>query len=474
MAVKTRNELETAAAVIRDETSEGGNTPARVGGCLRDLVDSMPLATEVPAAAAPSRVLYVDSSSAVTPADGSSRAPFTTVQAAHNAATAGTTIRIIRYTAAGGLAITKEIVIAADRVFTRKPRGYARAGENISIGAVTVTGSPTVTLSGVSVSTIATAGTLNINSACDVSGAITGEPEIRASDSDFGANITAGFGVFMSNCRLQGGLQINVSGEQVEMYGCEFDSSTTIEFTDDPGILTLDTLAYGSWTQFSGTLTNGDIEVKGGLPVLVDTYTSGSPTWTKDPLATKIGIRLKGSGAGGAAVSGGVGGGGGSAGEDVYQEFPASLVPATLSVSIGLAGAAGSDGASVSVTGNAGAFVISANGGLTGVDGGAGGVSYDPNGLGNGGGGGSTSGTGGVRGRGAGAGGTGGTNAPGGGGKGYGAGGGGGAGASDGGGGGGGGYGDGVTGGTIAASNGTSTVGGAGALGVCIITTWRG
>src|SRR5688572_14156678 len=47
MAVKTRSELEDAADEIRDETGEGANTATRVGGFLRDAIDSMPLASEV-------------------------------------------------------------------------------------------------------------------------------------------------------------------------------------------------------------------------------------------------------------------------------------------------------------------------------------------------------------------------------------------------------------------------------------------
>lgn len=48
MTVRTREQLETAANEIRDETAQAGNTPARVGGFCRDVVDSMPLASEVP------------------------------------------------------------------------------------------------------------------------------------------------------------------------------------------------------------------------------------------------------------------------------------------------------------------------------------------------------------------------------------------------------------------------------------------
>ena len=47
MAVKTRTQLVTAAETIRDESEVGANTALRVGSCLLDIVDSMPLDTEV-------------------------------------------------------------------------------------------------------------------------------------------------------------------------------------------------------------------------------------------------------------------------------------------------------------------------------------------------------------------------------------------------------------------------------------------
>jgi hypothetical protein len=61
MAVKTRSELEDAADEIRDETGEGANTATRVGGFLRDAVDSMPLASEL-SGGAPTAAEYIVSS----------------------------------------------------------------------------------------------------------------------------------------------------------------------------------------------------------------------------------------------------------------------------------------------------------------------------------------------------------------------------------------------------------------------------
>lgn len=47
MAVKTRSELRAQAQTIRDETSSGANTAARVGGQSEDIVDSVALDAEV-------------------------------------------------------------------------------------------------------------------------------------------------------------------------------------------------------------------------------------------------------------------------------------------------------------------------------------------------------------------------------------------------------------------------------------------
>lgn len=215
-----------------------------------------------------SRVLFVDSNSAVTPADGSIGAPFTTVQAAHDAATAGSTIRIIAFTAGGGLTITKDIVVAADRVFTRKPFGgsYARAGENVSLGAITITGTPSVTLAGVNVSTIAGTGSINLTHACDISGAITGGLELRASDTDFGGDIALDFLSVFSNCRFQTGVDITSSATSIEMQGCRFSGTVSIVFSGSAGVVTMDEVSAHYWAAATETLTNGSITLIGGAP----------------------------------------------------------------------------------------------------------------------------------------------------------------------------------------------------------------
>lgn len=265
MTVRTREQLEDAADVIRDETAEGGNTPARVGGFCRDVVDSMPLADEVTAGAPWSRVLFVDSGSAVTPPDGSRDAPFTTVQAAHDAATAGSTIRVIAYTAAGGLTVTKDIVIAADRVFTRRPfGGYSRAGENIGLGAITVSAG-TLSLSGVNVSTISAAGrTVNITDACDVSGAVSAA-ELRAADSDFGADIALSFASLFSNCRFATGVDITTSVIALSFASCHWTGTVSIVFSGSAGVVTLDIVSAFYWAAATETLTNGTLSIVGNV-----------------------------------------------------------------------------------------------------------------------------------------------------------------------------------------------------------------
>lgn len=504
MTVKTRSELEDAAELIRTETGQAANTPARVGGYLRDALDSMPLEAELGAGAPTGAEYFVGASHAGLSAErlitdtativwdlatgGIARAnvPDGSLARAKLANAAGISVLGRSADSAGVLSDIPAPV--NDRIFARVSNvlGFFQVTRNMIQSGELITAHYELD----SVTNTVLANMAEARFKMRAAGTGTGDP-IDGTP----AQATAALDAFTSSLKglapASGGGTTNylradgswaappaagaAGGSLTGSYPNPTIAVNAVSNTEAAdmaeGTIKLRPAGAGSGDPVDGTAAQ---LLAIALPVLVETFTSGSPTWTKNANATKVGIRLKGSGAGGGALSGGVGGGGGSAGEDVYVEFPASMVPDTLNISIGLAGTAGVDGGAVSVTGNAGAFVISANGGLAGVDGGAGGVSYDPNGLGNGGAGGSTSGLSGVRGRGAGAGGAGGTNAPGGGGQGYGAGGGGGAGATDGGGGGGGGYGDGTTGGTIAASAGTSTVGGAGALGICIVTTWRG
>jgi hypothetical protein len=267
MTVRTRPELEAAAVVIRDETSEGANTAARVGGFLRDAVDSMPLATEVTSGAL-SRVLFVDSNSAVTPANGSIRAPFTTLQAAHDAATANSTIVVIACSTGVALSVTKSLSILPWRALIERPfAGYARAGENVSVGAVTVAAGVVLTVTGMNTTTFAlpSGGTLNLGQGCDVNGAITGTGDIRISRADIHADIT-GSGVSIANSQIDTGVDITTSGTVVSLESVSFPGgAVSIVFSGSPGTVQMDPRTYEEWIAATETLTNGTIAVF-GLP----------------------------------------------------------------------------------------------------------------------------------------------------------------------------------------------------------------
>jgi hypothetical protein len=204
---------------------------------------------------------------------------------------------------------------------------------------------------------------------------------------------------------------------------------------------------------------------------LVSAY-SGSNTWDKDPSSVWIDFVLVGGGGGGGAVGGGVGGGGGGPGAILLLGFPASEVPEDLTITIGAAGPAGSNGSNTTVSGTG--FSLIAPGGLAGAGGGAGGAGGTAGAHGfnrdvSGGAGGAATGADGSLNPYGGLVGSGATGGPGTGGGGYGAGGGGGASGSDGGGGGAGGY-----AGAPAAGNGTATDGGAGTGGYVAIIERRG
>lgn len=213
------------------------------------------------------------------------------------------------------------------------------------------------------------------------------------------------------------------------------------------------------------------------LECVSQTYTTNQ-TWTKPAGAVVVRFVLVGGGAGGSNGISNTGGVGGANGEIVTADFPASLLPASLSVVIGAGGGSGNNSGGATYVADGATTRAFALGGagfsgsgtppdITSVvaqessrDGGAGGASGP--------------GTGGISSRFAGKAGTGGSAGNAGlTGFGYGAGGGGGrnsGGTSAGGGGGSGGYGLTQPAGT---GGGTGATGHAGANGICIVTTWR-
>lgn len=221
--------------------------------------------------------LHVDSDTAVDPGDqdGSIGAPFATVQAAIDAAAAGTTIRIIKFAnGAHNLTIAKDITLAAARDEGKRPFGGGdRIGTTIQVGTLTITGARLVGISGITTGAIgcsAGTSTLTIADGADV-GAITGGPVVRASFADLSGTIAcSGESRFYSSRFLVNGTIISTSGTVLEVQGCRFTAGgNTIVFSGSAGTLYVDPIAHEYWLGVTETLTNGSLVVVGAsLPTI--------------------------------------------------------------------------------------------------------------------------------------------------------------------------------------------------------------
>jgi hypothetical protein len=223
-----------------------------------------------------SLVLYVDEDAPGDEEleDGSIAHPFQSVQDAIDAAFTGSTIVIVNATSAENLTITKSIVLAAARVFTRRPGGgYARAGTNVELGNITVTGDVfhILTLSGITCGTISggpdALGTLNINDACDVGAITTAATDLRGSDSDFSGLITGcNSGMGFVDCRFStSGTFITTAGTFIEMKGCSLGGTKNITFSGSAGTVRMDAISNHWWKAATESITNGSKVIIGDL-----------------------------------------------------------------------------------------------------------------------------------------------------------------------------------------------------------------
>jgi hypothetical protein len=244
-----------------------------------------------------SRLLYVDSSTAVATLDqdGSVSAPFATVQAAIDAAVAGTTIEIVRFSdGSHNLTIAKDITLRAARDEAGRPfGGQSRSGETVLVGTLTLTGSRAVGISGITTGAIgcsAGTSTLTIVDGASV-GAITGAPVVLASFADLSGTIAAsGEGRFL-NCRFQvNGTIISTSGTVLELQSCRFTAGgNTIVFSGSAGTLYVDPVTYEYWLGVTETLTNGSLQVVGAsLPTVDATLAYSGTTLQRGPLTGDI------------------------------------------------------------------------------------------------------------------------------------------------------------------------------------------
>jgi hypothetical protein len=239
--------------------------------------------------------LYVDSDSAVTPADGSIGAPYTTVQAAIDAAAAGTTIRIVKFAnGSHNLTIAKDVTLAAARDEGKRPFGGAdRSGTTIQVGTLTITGSRLVGISGITTGAIgcsAGTSTLTIIDGADV-GAITGSPVVRTSFSDLsGTIVCSGDSRFLSSRFLVNGTIVSTSGTVLEIQGCRFTAGgNTIVFSGSAGVLYVDPVTNEYWLGVTETLTNGTLQVVGAsLPTIDSTLDYASTTLRRGALTGDV------------------------------------------------------------------------------------------------------------------------------------------------------------------------------------------
>lgn len=464
MTVRTRLELETAAGVIRDETGEGANTAARVGGFLRDAVDSMPLASELSGGAPTGAEYFVGVSHGSLSAE---RVITDTATIVWDLATGGiaranvpdgslsraklanaSDLSVVGRAAPGAGPLQDIPAITNDRIFARVSNvlGFFQVTRNMIQSGELITAH--YELDSVTNAVLRNSGACSVIARSANSSGDPGDISATVNDRLF--------------CRVGDTLQFT----QLTA-GMVPNDLVTNAMSANMAQATLKGRASGAGSGDPTDLTPAQARTVLGVN-LVSTY-SGSGSWDKDATAVWIDFVLVGAGGGGGAVSGGIGGGGGGPGAIVMLSVPASEVPEDLTITIGTAGTAGSNGGNTTVSGVG--FSLIAPGGLAGTAGGAGGAAgpHGINGAVSGGAGGASSGADGSLNPFGGLVGSGATGGPGTGGGGYGAGGGGGAGATDGGGGGAGGY-----AGSPAAGNGTATTGGAGTGGFVAIIERRG